>query len=451
LAFEAIDEVPVDPATARVYEHGWQSWSPTTTYPVDGTSWRPVREPTKVMSYRPGKPGPERGFQGEGLLAVDPGDGGPVRLYATTNGVTEVASIRAAFDDHRVLISTDGPVTPLTHDTFEGALAGWGDAFARAVGVTPLRPAPTAWCSWYHYFTEVTEADVDENLAAFGKYDLPIDVVQVDDGWQSEIGDWLTLSDRFASVSGLVARIRDAGRRTGIWVAPFLVSQRSDTAREHPDWLLRDAAGNPVDAGFNWDAQLYALDTTHPDARGYLTEAFTQLRGYGIDYFKIDFIYAGALDGVRHDGTSPLEAYRSGVTLIREAIGDESYLLGCGAPILPTVGLVDAMRVSADVAPTYEPWDGDMSQPSQRGAVMSTVARAWQHGRFWVNDPDCIVARPEIERREEWAAVVDRYGGLRASSDRIAALDEWGLETTRRLLTDVPPPTPFFAIQEKQG
>jgi alpha-galactosidase len=443
VAFEVVDEVPVDPAWARVYEHGWQSWSPTTTYPADATSWRPVPPGTRVMSYRPGKPGPDCGFQGEGLLAIDPGDGGRVRLYATTDGVSEVASIRASLTDGRLRVSADGPVVALTHDSIGGALAAWGDAFARAVGVAPPRQPPTGWCSWYHYFTEVTEADIDENLAAFDEHDLPVDVVQVDDGWQSEIGDWLTLSDRFASISDLVRRVRDAGRRAGLWVAPFLVSERSGTAREHPDWLLRDAAGNPVGAGYNWDAQLFALDTTHPGARGYLTETFDRLRGYGIDYFKIDFIYAGALAGRRHDGSRPLAAYRSAVGLIREVIGDESYLLGCGAPILPSVGLFDAMRVSADVGPTYDSCDGDACQPSQFGATISTVGRAWQHGRFWVNDSDCIVVRPQIERREEWADVVARYGGLRVSSDRIAALDDWGLETTRRLLTDVPPPTPF--------
>jgi alpha-galactosidase len=95
------------------------------------------------------------------------------------------------------------------------------------------------------------------------------------------------------------------------------------------------------------------------------------------------------------------------------------------------------------VAPHYAPLDGDPSQPSQLGATFSTVGRAFQHGRFWINDPDCIVARPAIERREEWAEVVDRYGGLRASSDRIADLDEWGLATTRRLLETAPPPVPF--------
>ncbi len=75
--------------------------------------------------------------------------------------------------------------------------------------------------------------------------------------------------------------------------------------------------------------------------------------------------------------------------------------------------------------------------------MFSTVGRAFRHGQFWVNDPDCIVGRPAIERREEWADVVDRYGGLRISSDRIAYLDDWGLATTRRLLETTPPPVPF--------
>jgi alpha-galactosidase len=33
--------------------------------------------------------------------------------------------------------------------------------------------------------------------------------------------------------------------------------------------------------------------------------------------------------------------------------------------------------------------------------------------------------------------------GLRCSSDRIAELDEWGLATTRRLLSTVPAAGPF--------
>jgi alpha-galactosidase len=141
------------------------------------------------------------------------------------------------------------------------------------------------------------------------------------------------------------------------------------------------------------------------------------------------------MEGRRADeSVSGVDAYRSGLRAIREAIGAESYLLGCGAPILPSVGLVDAMRVGPDIGSHFEPLDGDLSQPSQRAATQNTRWRAWQHGRFWINDSDCLVAGPHVERREEWAAVVERYGGLRTSSDRLQALDEWGLDTTRRLL-----------------
>jgi alpha-galactosidase len=406
----------VDPERGRVYEHGWQSWSPTATYPVTATSHRPVRPEMQTMCWRPGRPAPSRGFQGEGLLAVDPGTGEPVRLYAAPDGRRDVPSIRASYADGALDIGADGEVDEIVFPgTIEDALAAWADGQAEAP-----RAAPTAWCSWYHYYGAVTDADVLENLDAITALDLPVDVIQVDDGWQAGIGDWLGSP----SLPALAGRIRGAGRRAGIWVAPFLVGERSRLART--GWLLGDA-------GHNWDQNLRGLDI--PRAEDHLREIFGALRACGFDYFKLDFLYAGALGG--------LDAYRHGLSVIREAVGPEAYLLGCGAPILPSVGLLDAMRVGPDIAPTYEPEGGDLSRPSQRAAALTTAARAWQHGRFWVNDPDCLIAAPGVERRADWARTVERYGGLRAFSDRIADLDEWGLATTRRLLSSVPEPVPF--------
>lgn len=74
---------------------------------------------------------------------------------------------------------------------------------------------------------------------------------------------------------------------------------------------------------------------------------------------------------------------------------------------------------------------------------MPLAARAWQHGCFWVNDPDCLVARPTYRLREPWARAVTEYGGLRSCSDRIAELDGWGLEETRRLLASGSTADPF--------
>jgi len=44
------------------------------------------------------------------------------------------------------------------------------------------------------------------------------------------------------------------------------------------------------------------------------------------------------------------------------------------------------------------------------------------------------VARPEIAEREAWAAHGEAFGGLAFSGDRLAALDDRGLELTRRVL-----------------
>jgi alpha-galactosidase len=439
---EVLDHIPVDRSRAMVYEHGWQSWSPTSAYRLDQRPFRPVSDDRRVGNYHPERTAPHDAFWGEGLLAVDPGTGDGVHVFGAPAPNGDIPSIRAEVDGDAVLVRADGPVDHLVvpagpggtadgeeapHRALDRALGRWGDGFAAAAEVGDRNPPPTAWCSWYHYFEHVTQADIEENLQAIDELGLPVDVVQIDDGYQAELGDWLQLSDRFPSLAAIVGAIR----RAGIWVAPFLVGERSELARAHPDWLVDGAR-----AGHGWGGQrLFALDTTHPGAEGYLRGVFGTLRELGVDYFKIDFVYAGAMAGRRADPTvSGVEAYRHGLRLVRDAIGPEAFLLGCGAPILPSVGLVDAMRVGPDIAHHVEPLDGDLSQPSQRAAAQNSRWRAWQQGRFWTNDADCLVTGTHVERREEWAGIVARYSGLRASSDRLRRLDEWGLAVIRRLL-----------------
>ncbi|MEU6352262.1 glycoside hydrolase family 36 protein [Streptomyces sp. NPDC047072] len=431
--FTPVAVVPVDVRKARVHEEGWQSWSPSGAYALRDEPYRPTNANWATVCYRPGGTVPAGAFQGEGLLALDPGDGSPVRLWAAPEPCKEVPSFRLTVGDGVAEISADGPVKEFTGTDIQEVLGEWASSLA----VEAPRPAPTVWCSWYEYFTAVTEDDIHENLRAMDTLDLPIDVVQIDDGYQKALGDWLTLSGRFRSRAGIADAIRARGRRAGIWTAPFLVDPASDLAAEHPDWLVRGTDGGPLHAGRNWGHDLCVLDTTHPEAAEYLASVFRTLVAEGYDYFKVDFLYAGALEGVRHTGADALTAYRDGIGLIREAIGADAYLLGCGAPILPSVGLFDAMRVSPDTAPHRRPEAGDFSQPGQDPAEFTGVGRQWQHGRFWVNDPDCLMARPAVETRERWAAHVEATGGLVASSDRLLSLDQWGVATTRRLLEGV--------------
>jgi alpha-galactosidase len=292
---DELARIPVDPRRAVVYEHGWQSWSPTCAHRLDERPARPVSDARRVGNYRPDRDWPGEVYAGEGLLAVDPGTGEGVHVFGARSPDGPIPSVRAVPDGDVLVVGSDAPVDHVVVEGgLEHALARWGDSFADAAGVRAVRPAPTVWCSWYHYFTRVTQDDVLENLAAIEDLGLGIDVVQIDDGYQAEIGDWLALSDRFDSLEDIVGRIVASGRRAGIWVAPFYVGERSRLVREHPDWLIGGA-----DPGTGWDQRLHALDVTHPGAEAYLREVFTTLRATGIDYFKIDFLFAGAMEGRR--------------------------------------------------------------------------------------------------------------------------------------------------------
>ncbi|WP_327580574.1 alpha-galactosidase [Nonomuraea sp. NBC_00507] len=426
MSFADIGEITCVPGRARVFEHGWQSWSPTGAYGLDDAPPRPAGETIQVLCYRPETPVPEGVFQGEGLLAVEPGDGS-VELWSAP-GPSQVPSIRARVaEPGRLVISADGPVR---HHRAEGGLAqalrDWADTMAEP---RTFPAVPPMWCTWYGYWDKVTDADVIENLELASRHGLPADMFLIDDGYEAEIGDWLEGRPGFGSLERAVDAVTATGRRAGIWTAPFLVGHRSRVFREHPEWLVDGAY-----AGRMWNQDLAVLDVTHPGAAEHLVTVFRTFRAMGITHFKLDYLYAGALAGERHDDLDPIAAYRRGLELIREGGGAEATLHGCGAPMLPSIGLVDIMRVSPDIAPTLLPRSGDISQPSQLGARLTGAAREFLHARWWVNDPDCIILRPEVENREQWAAHIAGTGGLRGASDPIAALDEWGLETTRRLM-----------------
>lgn len=432
MGFTTVAEFECDPRSARVFEHGWQSWSPSRWYTLTDRASRPTAANHHVMAHRAGVEavaGPGR-FQGEGLLAVATGDGDDVRVIAAGTP-DHVPSIRCEADADRVTISADGDVeiSSGAYANPNDALADWATAFAHRHWVGRPRVFGPSWCSWYAYWGGVTERDVLSELRQFDTHRLDVDLVLLDEGYQSEIGDWLTPRAGFGSTVRLAADIRSSGRRAGIWVAPFLVSANSELAHQHPEWLLPG-----VSAGHNWGHDQRVLDVTHPGAAQHLRDVFAELCGQGYDHFKLDFIYAGAMEGPRHDPKDGIAAYRYGLALIRDVVGANRVLQGCGAPILPSLGLVDCMRTSPDTDPTVMHPSGDPSQPGQHGARFTAVAREFLHGRWWVNDPDCLIVRPGIQQRAAWAEHIASTPGLRMSSDPIAELDEWALERTREIL-----------------
>jgi alpha-galactosidase len=236
-----------------------------------------------------------------------------------------------------------------------------------------------------------------------------------------------------------VQRIKQQRYMPGLWLAPFIVSARSNTYAAHPDWVVRDERGEPVNALNNWGAANYAIDSTHPEVLAWLEHVIrTVCEDWKYEYLKLDFLYAAAMRGQRFDrSVTAIQAYRRGLELLRRTAGDR-FILGCGAPLVPSIGLVDGMRIGSDVAAFWGD-EGNSDGPSMRNATRATLARLWMHGRWWTNDPDCVVIRASdtelsLAEVQGWLSAVALSGGMLFIGDDVSRVESDRLDMLARLI-----------------
>ncbi|MGQ0832208.1 MAG: glycoside hydrolase family 36 protein [Microthrixaceae bacterium] len=444
----------------RVLRHGYQSWSPTAvaTFRVDQDPSRAPGVRSLVLGMHHADPDVAEadelrselvtalrdaagsvamvGFLGgsehDGTIRVRPARDGSdaieVWIEAYLGGAVLGSDERRALHDV-MLGAGEGDPSPL--------LETWAAAFGAAASARVSAPYQVGWCSWYHYFHGVTEDDLRSNLARADEW--PFDVFQLDDGFQSAIGDWLTTNDRFPTpVDGLAAAIAATGRTPGIWLAPFLASPFSRVAAEHPTWLATHAAsGTPLVGMINdgWGGVVHTLDTTNPDVLQRIEDVARALVEAGFPYLKLDFTYAPSLRGAYADPTrTPAQRVRAGFEAVRRGAGDSTFLLGCGAPLGATVGIVDGMRIGDDVGPwwhatpdAYHPAGHEGGEPATVNAWRNTLSRSFLHRRLWLNDPDCLMLRTDKTQLDAaqvraWALAVGVSGGMALVSDDLSLL-----------------------------
>lgn len=63
----------------------------------------------------------------------------------------------------------------------------------------------------------------------------------------------------------------------------------------------------------------------------------------------------GALPGGNrfNENATKIEAYRMGMEAVLEGAGTDSFILGCNAPMWPSLGLVHGMRVTGDISRSW--------------------------------------------------------------------------------------------------
>jgi alpha-galactosidase len=262
-------------------------------------------------------------------------------------------------------------------------------------------PPLMGWWSWTAYYFGLNEAAALTNARWEAEHlkSLGYDIFHIDEGYQYARGEYSTANATLFphGLGALEYKVRGLGLVPAIWTAPFEVSERSGVYQNHPDWLVKNAKGQPIHAGTvvrNKD-QLFVLDTTNPGAQEYLRKTYSTLvNEWGVHSIKMDFMDDSAIEGYYHKpNTTALEAQRIGLKIIRETVGDDVYLDKDGSVMLNPVGYVDYGRISQDTGHKFE---------ASKDAAPGIAARYYMNRNFFVADPDAFTVSTQTIRDQSW-------------------------------------------------
>jgi alpha-galactosidase len=429
------------PTDTRLYGEGFQMLSQT-----GGTLGQPVDlgNYTDARHYKMPMPADARCFYGLMMLAPTEGER---HLLAFTSCRRFGGQFYLRDQSLQVVVDTEGlEIKPgetweLEEFTFQSGqdreqlLARLAERLTENHRPLRANSPPTGWCSWYCFGPRVTAQQVLDNLDFIAKNIPGLKYIQIDDGYQPAMGDWLETGGAFGGdVQGVLKEIRKRGFGPAIWVAPFIAEEKSHLFEQHPDWFVKDATGKPlrsdqVTFGGWRRGPWYALDGTHPRTQKHLEEVFrTMRREWGCTYFKLDANFWGAIHGGRFydQNATRIESYRRGMQAILKGAG-EGFILGCNHPIWPSLGLIHGSRSSNDIKRSWDRFETTARQ---------NLCRNWQNGRLWWNDPDAVVLTGQ-QSNEEFqfhATAIYASGGMVLSGDDLTKIPSERLAMLKKLI-----------------
>ena len=428
------------PATTRLYGEGFQMLSQT-----GGTLGQPsdLGNYTDAKHYKLPAPAGAKAFYGMMMLSPSTRDH---HLLAFTSCRRFIGQFYLSNSTLKVVVDTEGDelrpgeslqLEPFTYQSGSDREQLFEFLASQLVANhSPLRfPAPpTGWCSWYCFGPRVTAKQVLDNLDFIAKQTPGLRYVQIDDGYQPAMGDWLETGTAFGGdVQGVLKQIRERGFEPALWVAPFVAEEKSHVFQQYPDWFVKDADGKPlrsdrVTFGGWRRGPWYVLDGTHPAVQQHFEKFFrTMQRDWGCTYFKLDANFWGAIHGGRFydPRATRIEAYRRGMQAILRGV-ENSFVLGCNHPIWPSLGLIHGSRSSNDIKRTWERIETTARQ---------NLSRNWQNGRLWWNDSDAIVLTGDLPDNEFQfhATAIYASGGMLLSGDDLTKISAEKLSMLRKL------------------
>ncbi len=358
-----------------------------------------------------------------------------IYLYGSYNEKNAYLVINYDIKRNRIILESDcerkvvskEEFTLLDYTYLEGNILETQKLYFSSLG-SCLKPKLKGYTSWYNHYQDINESKI--NKALEGITSSNYDLFQIDDGFETYVGDWLKIDEnKFPhGLKVIVDKIHDKGLLSGIWLAPFVVEQDSEIYHLHPEWVYHDEKGNPVYAGGNWSHQL-SLDIRKQEVLDYIKECLNYYIDLGFDFFKLDFLYAVNL--VKVENKTRCQVMSEMMTFLREILKDK-LILGCGVPLENAFSKVDYCRVGCDVSLKFDDEFymvlAHRERNSTKHTLLDTIYRYPMDKYVFRNDPDVYLLRDDNiylnEKQKEALIKINHLcGALYLTSDNVSNYD----------------------------
>lgn len=105
--------------------------------------------------------------------------------------------------------------------------------------------------------------------------------------WADRCGDWHVSKDRYKNgLAPIREKVRKNGMRFGLWMDAERIGNMSETARNHPDWIVRTYCDKRSEGDM--------LDLTNPEAASWMESEITRvIEENDLDFFRLDYNVSG--------------------------------------------------------------------------------------------------------------------------------------------------------------
>lgn len=296
------------------------------------------------------------------------------------------------------------------------------EVLTRYTGLTGRPSLPPAWSFglWLttSFTTEYDEAVVQGFVDGMRQRGISLQVFHYDCFWMKGM-HWTDFEwdpDTFPDPEGQIARLRDRGLNTCVWINPYIAQLSSlFPEAQAKGYLVKRPDGSTWQWDL-WQPGMGIVDFTNPEACDWYCSHLKRLMDMGVDAFKTDFGERIPTDVVWHDGSDPRLMHNYYAFLYNKVVFELMERVRPGEATL----FARSASVGSQMFPVHWGGDCDSNYPSMAESLRGGLSLGLSGFGFWSHDIGGFEGTAPADVYKRWCAF-----GLLSSHSRLHGSDSY--------------------------